>query len=365
MSALREKLREKFRNPQEVMSALGLDAALLRKDPTMPAKPTKFASTALQLVAHALQPILAKDAKVDLMPIFSGLTRQNFDKAKVKMALDGALKGKLAGDAEPNMGHVASMLDHIEHMSKPEVADESVSQAQHGAMGAAAGGHSNLGIPQEVGKEFMRADKGKGFDAEAEGRAKNLGQFLKEKGVGDEDIEKACDMAFPPKPGTEEMREAGDRDVGLGGKAGDEETDEEKRRREEEEKRGEDNKMKGIGKDEMDAAIKSAVAAERANGRAIQQAFAAVKPWVGDLAMDEGVESATDVYRRAATALKIKDAATLHPDALFPIIESRPKLGMDRREERPSMAQDSAGIDDFNKRFGGQHIEIGSPSYRQ
>lgn len=42
--------------------------------------------------------------------------------------------------------------------------DVSVSEAQHRAMGAAAGGHSNLGIPRKVGEEFSKADKGK-FDS--------------------------------------------------------------------------------------------------------------------------------------------------------------------------------------------------------
>ena len=39
-------------------------------------------------------------------------------------------------------------------------ADPASSQAQRGAMGAAAGGNSNLGIPQGVGQEFMNADPG-------------------------------------------------------------------------------------------------------------------------------------------------------------------------------------------------------------
>jgi hypothetical protein len=43
--------------------------------------------------------------------------------------------------------------------------DVSLSEAQHKAMGAAAGGKSNLGIPKKVGEEFSKADKGKGFDA--------------------------------------------------------------------------------------------------------------------------------------------------------------------------------------------------------
>lgn len=36
----------------------------------------------------------------------------------------------------------------------------SVSEAQRKAMGAAASGHSTLGIPKKVGKEFISADKG-------------------------------------------------------------------------------------------------------------------------------------------------------------------------------------------------------------
>lgn len=36
----------------------------------------------------------------------------------------------------------------------------SVSGAQHRAMAAAAEGHSTLGIPKDVGAEFMHADKG-------------------------------------------------------------------------------------------------------------------------------------------------------------------------------------------------------------
>lgn len=46
---------------------------------------------------------------------------------------------------------------------KKAAKDVSVSEAQHKAMGAAAGGKSKLGIPKAVGEEFSRADKGKGF----------------------------------------------------------------------------------------------------------------------------------------------------------------------------------------------------------
>jgi len=39
----------------------------------------------------------------------------------------------------------------------------STSAKQHRAMAAAAYGKSTLGIPKKVGKEFLKADKGKKF----------------------------------------------------------------------------------------------------------------------------------------------------------------------------------------------------------
>jgi hypothetical protein len=47
-----------------------------------------------------------------------------------------------------------------------------VSQAQRAAMAAAAAGHSTLGIPKKVGKEFIAADKGGKLPARKRKRAK-------------------------------------------------------------------------------------------------------------------------------------------------------------------------------------------------
>lgn len=46
----------------------------------------------------------------------------------------------------------------------------SVSRRQQKAMRAAAAGHSTIGIPKSVGKEFVKAD-----------RSKNLGKYLHAK----------------------------------------------------------------------------------------------------------------------------------------------------------------------------------------
>jgi hypothetical protein len=51
--------------------------------------------------------------------------------------------------------HAAPVKKASIPLSKPPV-----SQAQRGAMGAAAGGNSTLGIPKSVGKDFIAADKG-------------------------------------------------------------------------------------------------------------------------------------------------------------------------------------------------------------
>jgi hypothetical protein len=55
---------------------------------------------------------------------------------------------------------VKTVTEH--HYADPNgmATDPPVSEAQRGAMGAAAGGNSTLGIPQSVGKEFMNADPG-------------------------------------------------------------------------------------------------------------------------------------------------------------------------------------------------------------
>jgi hypothetical protein len=44
-----------------------------------------------------------------------------------------------------------------------EIMMPSVSKKQHNAMAAAAFGKSTLGIPKKVGKDFVKADKGKKF----------------------------------------------------------------------------------------------------------------------------------------------------------------------------------------------------------
>ena len=158
MSALTAALRKRFKTPRDAVKALGLDESLLQEIDQM-AKPTKFAHLAALLASAAIAPALAKDAKIDLMPVFKDVTAKTWDSKKIVLAMDRALDGKLRkGAHDATMKQIADLMEHIPGQ---ENMDESVSEPQHKAMEAAAHGESTLGIPKAVGKEFAKADEGK------------------------------------------------------------------------------------------------------------------------------------------------------------------------------------------------------------
>ncbi len=363
MSKLLDELRKKYPTAKEAIRALGLDENLLndmrKTEKTM--KPTRLAYAVLMNTAAAVNPLLAMDKKVDY-PIFADLTTKNFKarKPEIVKQLGAALKGKLAIDEGVTMGHVAKMLDHIEHegmgtKAEPEKSlDESVSEPQHKAMEAAAHGQSNLGIPKDVGKEFSEADKGKTFDAAG---MENFKGFLKEKGMSEDDIAAGCDMLFKKTTGDAGGEEASQREKDQAAVGDAEETAEEKAAREK--KEGEDNaladKMKGmVTKDEMSASIAKAVKVQRENDRATFLALDKVRPYVGEL---KGMtfDSAEQVFRHTLKALKVPRYDTIHASALETILEREPKPGA-RAEIAVDAAPDATAIEDYNKRFGGSHI---------
>lgn len=374
MTPLGKALRAKYRTPQEAVRALGLDEALLRTEQQMSTKkPTRLAAGLLLRTASAVNPLLAMDARIDYLPIFKDLTTKNFKAADVMTKLRQAVKGKLIAKDE-EMGHVGSMLKKVEEAAPAEASlDESVSPEQHKAMEAAAHGQSNLGIPKKVGQEFADADKGKSFDAGPEG---NLGNFLRGKGMGEDDIKTACDMIFKKEVDPKAP------DLTPGEKTGataQDESEEEKKEREEKEaedarrrgaddrrgkgaddkraddkrgaddhgaddrRRGADDKM--VTKDEMNAAIKAVKDQERA----VRSAIVAVKPWIGDVPATMAFDTATEVLRHAAKRLGVKGADKMHPDALMPVIEAQPRLGA--RQPQPIAQDADVGGDDALKSF--------------
>lgn len=363
MTKLADALRERFDDPKKVLALLGLDEALLsdtkRTEKTSMPNPTRFANLCLQLTSAAVKPALAADAKINLLPIFAGLTRQNFKAKAVKLALDEALKGKLAKDAEPQMGHVAQILDYLEE-GAGATADESVSQKQHDAMGAAAGGNSNLDIPQETGKEFMRADKGKGFDAEP------FKAFLREKGMSEDDVKTACDMMMPhnaldaesdkDEKAAEKMGEKDAKEL-ASKTAKDEEAEMELEKRAEKKaedaKQAHDAAMKNmVTKQAMDAAIAQAVKDTVEVQRAISKAKEEVQPYVGQLASSLALDTAEDVYCAALKmrGVEVKEKSPL--STLQTLVSMLPKAGAKEVERSdPKLGMDAAAVDRINKRY--------------
>jgi hypothetical protein len=307
-------------------------------------KPTRLGALVLMTAANSVAPLLAMDSSITISPelkgLFAGLKTTNFKETKPKLveglrkALDGKLRKGMALDA--TMQGLAKAIDTFEGME--EGVDESVSEPQHKAMEAAAHGNSTLDIPKEVGKEFAEADKGKTFDAEP------IKAFLREKGIGEDDITKVCDMMVP--------KAAMDT----------EETPEEKAAREKKEKEAaaaKDAEMKDmVSKPAMDAALKaqndkftSDLNKVRENERGVRIALHEIKPWVGDLAPTLAFDSGAEVYRHALKMLNVDGYDKMHADALLPVLKVQPKPGevQARRRTEDSIAMDASSLDKATK----------------
>lgn len=291
-----------------------------------------------------LKPRMALDAKAPIMAtIFGDVTGKKLAEqrpaiaARIRELAKGKLrKNKIGQDA--SLDDVEKVLEMLnEHdVGGGEGGDESVSKEQHNAMEAAAHGASELDIPEKVGKEFAEADKGKSFDAEA------VGKFLREKGMGEDDVSTALGMMTPTA-------------------ATDEDPEEKKKREDEEAKKAEAGKAED--KKAMDAAVKLAVdAASKAireglmkTQQEIRAAEAEVRPYVGELPVTMTFDSAAAIKRHALGILKVAGADTVHEDALSAILAAQPKPGEQRRqdEQRQSIGMDAATTKSFHERFPG------------
>ena len=374
MGKLKDALRKKYRTPREALHALGLDEKLL--DVKRLAfdganmKPTRLEFLITTRAARAINPLLAKDAKIEMGPIFKGLTTKNLKERKAKIVTDiaAAIKGKtIAKDA--SIEHVAHMLDQLEHVDEPKSLDESVSEPQHKAMEAAAHGQSNLGIPKDVGKEFSEVDKGKSFGDMIRDWAMSKDWA---GGMSEDDFEaikKMHEDAMPDDVEEDELPENA-LDEDKDDKAEDaDETEEEKAAKEKaakdkaakdkaakdkaaKDKGAMDTKKQPITQDALDAAIQSAVKTERKNAQDTAEARAFVRPYVGEVSM--ALDTADKVLRAAAVSMEIDDAENIHPSALKTVIKTCGRLSGAREVDGDQhIGQDSAAAKSFAERFPG------------
>lgn len=264
---------------------------------TMKTVLTRKAIFAQGALLAAIGPKLAQDAKIDLTPVFAGITAKNFKakSADILAGIKGATKGKLAQDA--SIEDVAALLDTLDGIDIVEGADIDPSS----------------GLPAPA----MKPD-----DLSKDSGVEAIKAFLAGK-LSDEDIAKVCAMIDAPAAmdADDDDKDEGIKDM--------------------------------IKKPAMDAAIAAAVkAAEDRSAKrqvAIRDAERAVRPYVGDLAMAH--DSADAVYITALTSLGIP-VEGIHPSALPAILAAQPLPGA-KTAVVNRVAMDSAATKSFHERFPG------------
>jgi 8-oxo-dGTP pyrophosphatase MutT (NUDIX family) len=271
------------------------------------AKPTKLAVAINRLSVAALAPLLAMDQKVTLSKdLFAPITRKNFKDSTaklfdgVRLAMDGKLRPGMAMDGP--LEHLKAAVDAYEELAGPKADEPAPEEA----------------VMQDTVEPIAGEVEGKVFD---DGK---IADFLRSKGMGEDDIKTVCDMM--PKNGM----------------AGDEDDDDDKDK---------DKDMKDtVTKQAMDEALKAQstefdkrLAAVRENERGVRVAINEVRAWVGDLPPAMAFDSAADVYRHALVMKGVDGAKTMHADALLPVLKTLPKIGAKTEISAPApIAMDTA-----------------------
>lgn len=291
------------------------------------AKPTKLGVHVLAMTASRVAPLIAMDQKVtlpaDLVGLFSGLTTKNFAATKgkllegVKLALDGKTKKGMALDGP--LEHLKAAVDAYEELAGPKADEPAPEEAKVEdsiePVGTDPGAAKNPDTPNV-------------FDSA------KVGEFLRGKGMGEDDIKTVCDM-FPSNM-------AGDED----------ETPEEKAAREKKEK--EDMGKDMVSKPAMDAALKAQgesfekrLADVRKAEQGIRIALDAVRPYVGEIPPSMAFDSAADVYRHALVMKGVSGAKEMHADALPTVLKTLPKIGAKPLDVAPAHLAMDSGSDAF------------------
>lgn len=303
-----------------------------------------------------LRPKLAADAKLDLTSILQSVTAANWQaqKPKIKTALDQALVGKLAKDAE-----ICDVIDILEELD--DVVDKE---------------------DEEIASDAEPDDDDD--DEEKKRKAKEGAEKLKEaaedeKDDDDDDKKSASDEKDDDDDDDEKRR--------MPPKAEDESDDDDDKKRTSDRKGARDrkgaqdrkrasDKAKGmdgmITKAAMDAAIAASVAkatkdaetATIARLHAIHEAREDVRPIVG--AIVGAMDSAASVYKVGLEGLAAQgfavDTATLPPDNYGMVFKALKPSAVAAMDVKPSastkaarVALDSTGISRRNEMFPNAH----------
>lgn len=294
-------------------------------DPVMNIIATRQATIGA-LVAY-VRPRIAMDQKISIAKVLADVpVGPKFKAMKPQIAarLREQSKGKLAADASlDDVEKVLDMLDAHE-VAGAGGKDADVPEEKQGAMEATANAIPPVDIP-------------------AKDETSGLRDFLRGKGMSEDDINAACDMLPKPEVGGTDADPDDEDEIKAKAKAKDADPEE---------------KDKPMDKKAMDAAIAAAseATAKRVRDEVLQQqrgiqiALDAVRPYIGNLAPSLAFDSGEAVYRHTLKALGVEGAETIHASALETILRLRPKPGS-APAKVPQIGMDNASQDRFAKRF--------------
>lgn len=287
-----------------------------------------------------LRPLLAQDAQIDVAPLLKGIGPKNYKARKAALAISLAklTEGKLAADADLEGMH--KFLDSLDELSpsEPET-EEPKAEDEEGDLltaGAPLDGDEPAGGMDDDPCAKVLALLDDKVPSDVLGQIKSILQ----PPAGDEDEDE------DDKPAEDDDNVEPDKDDNGGANPGTAATDEE-----------DDKEMVTTGA--MDAAITAAVAKTadriRKEQKALREAEAFVRPWVGELV---AMDSAEAVYRGALKALNV-DVTGIHASALPTILKMQPLPGARKEARQTPVAMDAARVASYAERFpGADHIQV-------
>ncbi len=317
MNELETMLRARYRSPKEVARALGLDAAILREPGDNPKA---------RAVKAGVQAMLAEDS---LDP--NDLIEFLIDHIKADKARTAEAEGKDDTDVDEEEERED---DDLQRLEREDDNDGEAGEEEDDM-------EANSGLPVNAGEREEKKEAKDGGDVN-----RQVAEMLMK-----------CAKLLSGEGHEEHEEHAIDEEIdGEDCAAKDEDLEERKKEAKDEEPKGlkEKTEKELITKPAMDAAISAAVKAaekrSRENAKAIRAAERAVRPYVGELAMDAA--SPDEVYRKALGMMGIEGAETVHASALPILLKTLPLPGSNAAPRREvKIAQDAAAVDARAKRF--------------
>jgi hypothetical protein len=358
MSQLIDALRRKFKTPAEAIKALGMDEALLTT--TLETEMTKKvlpSRTAIRLGA-ALS-VLAMDQAMPkaLTALVGATTAKTFKASKpvlhkaIRLAFDdiGGATGATPDDVILKVlslveGQIGAEPAEADQMAMP-VDPNAVSTDPNAATPPVAAGDPDDEVDEvdENGNPIKK--KPAGMDK------KMVMDWMKSKGMGEDDISE-LDGMMGEADDEDDDAEDEDCDAPVMKPGGAKDRAKDKAMDKKAKDKAMDKKARDgmVTKEAMDQAIDAVKTTVIKTQRDIASAAEFVRPWIGSLAMDASINSEADVYRKTLVALGVSGAATLHPDALKPVLMAQAKPSA-RQPRAVAFANDAAADDSFAKRF--------------